>query len=523
MKMVKSLLLGTAAGFVAVAGAQAADMPVKAAPVQYVKICSLYGDGFYYIPGTDTCLKMGGYVRVQGEYNMGQGGVSIGNGAAPEAGQARFTRDLTNDFNYRVRGAISWDVRQQTEYGTLRTYIRFGAENTTPNNTGSGTTFNPFWDRAFIQFAGFTVGRSQSFFDLFTYGGGMSYHNVRTSGDTGAAGENLWAYTAQFGNGFSGSLSLEDPVNRKIGTVDVTGPASFFGLNGVVLLDNAFAENGAPGAAPTQFGFRMPDIVVNGRVDQAWGFAGISAAIHDASAGYYSTNTTGTNNVNNGHPADKIGWAVAAGANFNLPGGDNVGFNICAAEGAPGFCTNQGAFQYYNASTSVGLGWISDGIFGLGTEVELTRVWSALAAYQHIWNPRWRTSWFGGYVNVSYDDNARNLINTHLSAAGAAACGVGNVGAAATFSVLTPLAGNSCSPNWSFYEIGTRTQFNPVAQLDIGLEVLYTHVNTAYKGPGIYSSTGLLTGTNGSRPAVTLIDDQNVWSAMLRWQRNFYP
>jgi hypothetical protein len=39
-------------------------MPVKAQPVQYVKICSLYGDGFYYIPGTDTCLKLGGYLRV---------------------------------------------------------------------------------------------------------------------------------------------------------------------------------------------------------------------------------------------------------------------------------------------------------------------------------------------------------------------------------------------------------------------------------------------------------------------------
>ena len=69
-KITKSLLLGTAAGLVAVTGAKAADMPVKAAPVQYVKICSLYGDGFYYIPGTDTCLKMGGYLRVQAEYNM---------------------------------------------------------------------------------------------------------------------------------------------------------------------------------------------------------------------------------------------------------------------------------------------------------------------------------------------------------------------------------------------------------------------------------------------------------------------
>ena len=65
MKMVKSLLLGTAAGLVAAAGAQAADLPVKAKPVQYVKICSLYGAGFYYMPGTDTCIKVGGYVRAE--------------------------------------------------------------------------------------------------------------------------------------------------------------------------------------------------------------------------------------------------------------------------------------------------------------------------------------------------------------------------------------------------------------------------------------------------------------------------
>src|SRR3954469_16080035 len=62
MKTVRSLLLGSAAGFVAVAGAQAADMPVKAKPVEYVKICTLYGAGFYYLPGTDICVKHGAYV-----------------------------------------------------------------------------------------------------------------------------------------------------------------------------------------------------------------------------------------------------------------------------------------------------------------------------------------------------------------------------------------------------------------------------------------------------------------------------
>ena len=71
MKMVKSLLLGTAAGLVAMTGAQAADLPVKAKPVQYVKICSLYGAGFYYIPGTDMCLKIGGFVRNETGWNAG--------------------------------------------------------------------------------------------------------------------------------------------------------------------------------------------------------------------------------------------------------------------------------------------------------------------------------------------------------------------------------------------------------------------------------------------------------------------
>ena len=77
-----------------------------------------------------------------------------------------------------------------------------------------------------------------------------------------------------------------------------------------------------------------------------------------------------------------------------------IGFNVCYAEGAPGFCTNNAVFTLYNSNNSVGAGWIADGVFANGTQIELTRVWSALAGYEHIWNPKWRTSFFGGYVNV---------------------------------------------------------------------------------------------------------------------------
>ena len=71
MKMVKSLILGSAAGLIAVGGAQAADLPLKAKAVEYVRICSLYGAGFYYMPGTDTCIKLGGYLRADTIVNSG--------------------------------------------------------------------------------------------------------------------------------------------------------------------------------------------------------------------------------------------------------------------------------------------------------------------------------------------------------------------------------------------------------------------------------------------------------------------
>src|SRR5262249_59274679 len=117
MKTMKRPLLGSAAGFVAVSGTQAADLPVKAKPVEYVKICSLYGEGYFYIPGTDICLKIGGYVRADYGWNATGGGqphYTGGNGA----------QDRTvNPFSSRHRAQFNFDSRSQTSYGTLRTYV----------------------------------------------------------------------------------------------------------------------------------------------------------------------------------------------------------------------------------------------------------------------------------------------------------------------------------------------------------------------------------------------------------------
>ncbi len=80
MNTIRNLVLGSAAVLLAASGAQAADLPVKAKAVEYVRICSLYGAGFFYIPGTDTCIKLGGYLRVDTTFNGGIHGTPAWNG-----------------------------------------------------------------------------------------------------------------------------------------------------------------------------------------------------------------------------------------------------------------------------------------------------------------------------------------------------------------------------------------------------------------------------------------------------------
>src|SRR6201991_1080088 len=128
MKMVKSLVLGSAAALIAMSGAKAADLPVKAKAVEYVRICSLYGAGFFYIPGTDTCIKLGGYLRVDTTFN---GNTYGGPAWSGDQGQGNRYRDY---FSSRSRMALTVDTRAATEYGVVRTFGQADFQFTTFNN-----------------------------------------------------------------------------------------------------------------------------------------------------------------------------------------------------------------------------------------------------------------------------------------------------------------------------------------------------------------------------------------------------
>jgi hypothetical protein len=490
----KALLLGCAAGIVAATGAHAADLPVKAKPVQYVKICTLYGDGYYYIPGSDTCIKFSGYVRADYGYNAGGGdaGSGIVPGTTVTATDGLFTR-ASSHFASAHRGAFQIDTRTQTQYGTLRTYTDFRLENRIGADFATIT-------RAFIQWGGFTFGRSRSFFDIFTFDQRLSYLNARTSGDTNDLGINLAAYTVQLGTGITFSLSAEGPTRAPGALPGVAdGTTASFAVNGVTTLDTA--------------GINQPDIVGNLRVDQAWGYVGISGAAHVNQGRYYGTGNVTTN----GHPDDKWGWAGAVGGELRLPWGDTIGANFVYSVGASGYANRGGSWQVYG-SNSVGVGWLVDGLFDTGTQIELTRVWSINAAYQRNWSPNWATSVYGGYVNVSYNDAATNIINRHLpGAAGTVPCGVPVAGAVwPPVNVPVGGGGNSCSPDFSFMQVGSRTQWTPISGFEMGLDVFYTKLFTAYQG----SATNLY-GAVGTRPSTPTIEDQNIWSAIFRVQRSF--
>ncbi len=469
MKTIKSLLLGSAAAIVAIASAQAADLPVKAKAVEYVKVCSLYGAGFYYIPGTDTCLKVGGFVRADYYVNnvQGSGFTTIGT----------YNRAFTY-YGTRARAAVTLDARSQTSYGTLRSYAQFGI-----NSNNSGLTTSAYIQLAYIQFAGFTFGNAVSFFDIYGWDQLHMNHRSWTNGASGSQGVNLLAYTASFGNGVSASISLEDPNPRRPGV---------FGSNGVALT-----------LVNSTKGVNFPDVIANLRVDQSWGYAQLSGALHDASGTWFGPAGAGVFAPTGRSVGDSLGYAIAAGGFFKIPGtaGDTFGIQGTYSKGAAGYVTSLAGYNIGRNSVQT-FGITNDAVFsnaaiaGTGVtagSVELTEVWGVELGYEHVWMAGLKTSLAGGYTQVNFNANATNIICT------------------------AALAAAGCNPDHSFYQIGSRTTWTPVQNLDIALDVVYSHFNGMS-----YAPTQVGNPAVGAAATNAGLGSAGIWSGMLRVQRNFW-
>jgi hypothetical protein len=509
MKMVKSLLLGTATGLVAVAGAQAADLPVKAKPVQYVKICSLYGAGFYYIPGTDMCLKMGGWVRFEA--------ADPTNNSSTGSWSADANNRSTSNMWYRARGYLTADARNQSAYGTIRSYIAVGlsTSSVTPSGSNAANQFDA--NRAFVQFAGFTFGRTQSFYDFYS-APATTYVGWLPSSDTGDGGWEAAAYTAQFGGGLSASISAENRRMTQIIRQADAGTAN--GSAGGVIGATTFSTTGSTAnGAGVYGGWQVPDIVANLRLDQAWGSAQIMGALHEVNATYYST-TDGS-----GHPGDKWGFVVGAGAKILFPSigpGDYLQAQVNYTQGAVrylGHAQFGGNYTLQNGATSA-MGILADGVYGgtvaggNTTGVDLTTAWGVNAAYEHFWNTAWRTSLYGGYEGFRYNTEA-NAMLCSLEGGGNGA-GTGNAAVATA----------GCNNNWSLWYVGSRTQWNITPDTYLGLDVAYGRLQGMSTFNGLaYTGEAPTSSTCSASPAANgcTTGNNNIWTARFRVHRDFYP
>jgi hypothetical protein len=517
MKMVKSLILGSAAGLVAMSGAQAADLPVKAKAVEYVRICSLYGAGFFYIPGTDTCIKLSGYLRVDVVVNGNSD--FTGNVGSPVGNGNRFT----NAYTWRSREDFDIDTRTATEYGVVRTFFdatfSWTDDQYTSNGTNAlGTVYSQIGTTgvgqanngssglvaagsvgvyyAFIQFAGFTMGKAISPFSApgFVNYPGNNFDGLVGGGGT-VTGVQQFIYTAQFGNGVSGTIGVQDPTQYyQAGNLNFGAFGSVGGFTGTGDIANTY----------------FPDIVGNILVTQAWGSAQLSAAAHDNRAAYYVN--TGIGSLG-GHPDDKWGFAVQGAASINTPqtgAGDVLNIEAVYTDGATRYNIQdlagaQGAWTSFSGGGipgtmgSVGVGFAPDSVFSLGGNQQLIQTWGGRGGFTHNWNPYWNTSVYGAYAEVSYGS-----VTSLGSAASIVCASLANLG------TIT-----HCDPNYQIGQVGIITRWTPVKNLTFSGDFIYQHLSQHYTGT---LATG---GTNGMPTGLYTLSDQNTYSFLFRAQRNW--
>jgi hypothetical protein len=509
MTMIKSLILGSAAGLVAMSGAQAADLPVKAKAVEYVKVCSLYGAGFYYIPGTDTCVKIGGAIRLDVAFNAnstydvpyffgGAGGNNLG------------TKDY---YNTRERINATVDTRTATEYGVVRTYsnIQFDFAQNRESIAGGFVEV----DYAFIQFAGFTFGKAVSQFDPQWALAKPTISSGFLGGSNNATGIPQIAYTASFGNGVSGTIALENASPyRNAGLYNnntfIVAPGAssftgaFYGTSSNTFLGNSTAGN------------QIPDVVGNIRLDQAWGTLHFGAAMHASTSNFYGSNES------TGRPDVSYGFAVTGAVEFkNLPtgAGDSLKLEATYGKGAAKYVwggtvdtSGGGRFAKYDGQT-VGFGYVLDGVYGLGGQVQQSSAWEVSGYYEHYWNPAWRTSVFGSYSAISYGDSGNALLLAAFS--GLTAGGLGTSSSAAAASRAGTISGTTGNFDLNMIQIGTKTAWTPVQNLTLSAEFTYSRLDQNLGG--VYNATSV----SGKLPGAYAIKDQNLYNGAVQILRSF--
>ena len=208
---IKTILISSSATLIISSGAYAADAVVAPEPeaVEYVRVCDAYGAGYFYIPGTETCLKIGGYVR----YDITGGNDISGRGFDASSGKILAKNNKRDTYDGMARFSLKFSTASETELGTLKTFsdLRFQWKNGADDKSSGTLRFG------YMQLGGLRIGLDESAFVTFPgYLGNVINDDVILAGGYRTG---LISYTFTGDNGLSAIVSLEQGGNSDIDDV----------------------------------------------------------------------------------------------------------------------------------------------------------------------------------------------------------------------------------------------------------------------------------------------------------------
>ena len=479
MRRLKGVLLSTAASLAGIAaglGAQAADLPARqAAPIEYVRICDAYGAGFFFIPGTDTCLRTGGLVPGEARGFDPSFNIAGTNSYAKTAS----TRDAAR---FNALGRAELDARTPSPFGSL------GSLGTTINSTAGSTVQRQTTNvnKAFIQFAGLTAGLAQSMFDFHA----GAYNGISLRGSNASV-----APTADP----APSLSAENQADRR-------------GAIGSTIAGTATAA----GDTVPVTGARSPDVAGTIHLDQPGGAAQLTAAPHQNNTTLFGSTALAAPPASFAIPAaasGNYGLALQGGIQLNadyLSPGDKLWLEAAYDKGTFGYLASNNLALNYGAvnqnryagsgfaSPDFGSGWSpqpnADCVFATSAPGVATGSvscqqqwgWDITGASKHYWIPALSPAVYGSYMEGHYPGDA-------LAGSGGA-LGVSNI-----------------KEGWT----GSNLVWPPLKGFDIGAEFMYVHLNQT-RPAGLASDAVLNAAGLPSFEANT-----NQYEGRLRIQRAF--
>jgi hypothetical protein len=373
--------------------------------------------GSLLVPGTNTSIKVGGFAKVVGIYDIsgGKNGDTVAVDGIPLRGSAN--AGLTHGTRIHARQSnIHVDTRTPTAYGDLTTFVLvdFFGQNVVQAENQSNTQ-NARVVYAYGTLGPFLAGQWVSLFadtDAITESVDPTGHVGALDGLSNRSPQ--FRYTFAAPGGFSAAVSIENPEAE--------------GFNGAT--GGPFTTNGAGSLGGVD---RYPDVIGRVRLDQAWGHVAVSALYRDLKIEAPATSAAGA-----ASHSGKSSYGAQLSGHLNTFGKDSLKWTVEAGKGLGHYMAN---FR-----DTVANGLVIDPATGA---VRTPYAYGINVGYTHWWTGALRSSLSGGYE--------KNSTETGI--------------------VTTAAAANGYDKR--HYEARANLIWSPVPQVDLGVEYIWARRVTA--------------------------------------------